>query len=99
LDVLSGMGILGSAGIAVMIALMGKGAWRHFWNHPDKARLCVMWLSVLITATLGTVCYSRDVIAVAALGTLLVLEGKSSGETPAASIAAFAPAIDEEIEE
>lgn len=96
LDVLSGMGILGSFGVAAMIFLMGKGALRGFGNHPDKEQLCVMWLSVLVTATLGTVCYSRDVMAVAALGTLLVLEGKPAEETPVASVAVFVPAMDEE---
>lgn len=99
LDVLSGMGILGGIGVAILIFLMGRGSLRHFRSHPDKARLCVMWLSVLITATLGTVCYSRDVMVVAALGTLLVLEGKPAGETPVVSTAAFTPAMNEEKEE
>lgn len=99
LDVLSGMGILGGIGVAILIFLMGRGSLRHFRSHPDKARLCVMWLSVLITATLGTVCYSRDVMVVAALGTLLVLEGKPAGETPVVSTAAFTSAMNEEREE
>lgn len=80
LDLLSGMGILGGLAVAAMIFAMGRGSLRMIRNHPDKAQLCVMWLSVLVTATLGTVCYSREIMAVAALGTLLVLEG-----TPAAN--------------
>jgi len=86
LDLLSGMGILGGLAVAAMIFVMGRGSLRMIRNHPDKAQLCVMWLSVLVTATLGTVCYSREIMAVAALGTLLVLEGASAAaDKPAAN--------------
>lgn len=96
LDALSGMGILGSAGVAVIILLMGKGALHGFGNHPDRAQLCVVWLSVLVTATLGTVCYSREIMVVAALGTMLILEGVPADGGQAALPAAAAPAMKEE---
>jgi len=88
LDLLSGMGILGTAAVCGMIWLMGRGSLQGVKQSPHKAQLCVMWLAVLVTATLGTVCYSRDVMAVAALGTLLVLEGgqaQPAGENQAGS--------------
>lgn len=91
LDVLSGCGLLGGAVVALMLWLMGRGAFRGFVQHPAKAQLCVVWLSVLVTASLGTVCYSRDIMAVAALGTLLVMEGMPSAGGTGASVATFVP--------
>ena len=94
LDVLSGMGLLGGAAVCLMIWLMGRGSLRGIRQHSDKAQLCIVWLSVLVTASLGTVCYSREIMAVAALGTLLVLEGKAqpAGDTPDAPRVSASPA-------
>ncbi|MBO5501285.1 MAG: hypothetical protein J6A48_04615, partial [Clostridia bacterium] len=87
LDVLSGMGLLGAALVCLMLWLMGRGCFRGCKNHPAKAQLCIVWLSVLVTATLGTVCYSREIMAVAALGTLLVLEGRPLAENEVIPVA------------
>jgi hypothetical protein len=76
LDLLSGVGLLGAAVVGVLIWLMGRGSLGGIRQSKNKARLWVVWLSVLVTAALGTVCYSRDIMAVAALGSLLVLEGE-----------------------
>ncbi len=75
LDLLSGAGVLGTAGVCGLIWLLGRGTLRGIRQSESKAQLCVVWLCVLVTALFGTVCYSRDIMAVAALGSLLVLEG------------------------
>lgn len=80
LDLLSGAGILGTALVGGLIWLMGRGILRGFRRSESKAQLCVMWLCVLVTALFGTVCYSRDIMTVAALGSLLVLEGEAPAE-------------------
>lgn len=80
LDLLSGVGLLGTAAVCGMIALMGRGLLRGVRKSPDRARLCVMALAVLATALLGTVVYSRDIALVACAGTLLTLEGGGCGE-------------------
>ena len=89
LDMFSGCGLVGTAIIALMLWLMGRGAFRGVDQHPDRAQLCVVWISVLVTATFGTVCYSREIMAVAALGTLLVLEGKSVTGDACGSVASL----------
>ena len=95
LDVFSGCGLLGAAVVGVMLWLMGRGAFRGVGQHPAKVQLCVVWLSVLVTACLGTVCYSRDIMAIAALGTLLVLEGTPTADSAGASVATFSPGAEE----
>ena len=77
LDLLSGTGLLGAALAGGMIFLMGRGSLRGVRSHPHRAQLCVCGAAILVTALLGTVVYSRDVMAVAAIGTLLILEGES----------------------
>ena len=81
LDLLSGFGLAGGLAVCGLIWLMGRGSLRGLKTSPFRAQLCVVWLAVLMTAVLGTVCYSREIMAVAALGTLLALEG---GTKPAA---------------
>ena len=76
MDLLSGMGILGAAAVGGMIFLMGRGALKGLKQCPYKAHLFLTAAAVLVTASLGTVVYSRDIMAVAAIGTLLVLEGE-----------------------
>ena len=82
LDLLSGLGLLGTALFGAMMFAMGRGALHGVCRSPERAQLCVMAISLLATAALGTVCYSRDIMAVAALGTLLVLEGTRRANPP-----------------
>lgn len=77
LDLLSGFGLAGGLAVCGLIWLMGRGSLRGLKTSPFRAQLCVVWLAVLVTAVLGTVCYSREIMAVAALGTLLALEGST----------------------
>ena len=77
LDLLSGTGLLGTALVSGMIVLMGRGSLRGVKAHPQRAQLCVMGCAIFVTALLGTVVYSRDIMAVAAIGTLMILEGES----------------------
>lgn len=74
LDLFSGVGLLGAALVGGMIWLMGRGALRGLRSSAHRAQLGVMAAVLLVIATLGTVCYSRDILTVAALGALLVLE-------------------------
>lgn len=81
LDLLSGMGIVGTALVGGMLWLMGRGALRRLNACPYKAQLLMMALALAVTALLGTVVYSRDIMVVVAMGTLLVLEGTQTKET------------------
>jgi len=74
LDLLSGMGILGAVAVGFMIWLMGRGALKGLKRCPWKAHLFLTAAVMLATASLGTVVYSRDIMAVAAIGTMLVME-------------------------
>ena len=78
LDLLSGMGLMGTALVGCMVWLMGRGALRGVKQHPDRAQLALAGCAVLAVTSLGTVFYSRDVMAVAAMGLLLVMEEKSA---------------------
>lgn len=77
LDLLSGTGVLGALVAAGMIFLMGRGSLSGVRRHPQRAQLIVCACAVFVTALLGTVVYSRDILAVTVIGTLLILEGES----------------------
>lgn len=74
LDLLSGTGIIGAAIAGGMIWLMGRGSLRGLKAHPQRAQIFVMFASVGVIALLGTVVYSRDILAVVMLGALCVME-------------------------
>lgn len=76
LDLLSGMGVVGTALAGGMMWLMGRGLLRGVKRHPDRAQLGMAACALLAVAGLGTVFYSRDIMAIAAIGTLLVLENE-----------------------
>ena len=76
LDLLSGMGVLGAALVGGMIYLMGRGLLRGARRSSARAQLVMMAVALCACALLGTVVYSRDILAVAAMGALLVLEGE-----------------------
>lgn len=76
LDLLSGMGMLGAAAVGGMVWLMGRGMLRGMRRSRSRAQLCVAALAVSAVALLGTVVYSRDVMVVFALGSMLALEGE-----------------------
>ena len=73
---LSGMGVIGTALAGGMMWLMGRGLLRGVKTHPDRAQLCMLAVACVLVATLGTVFYSRDIMAVAALGALVILQKK-----------------------
>lgn len=72
-DLLSGAGLIGTAFFGFMVWLMGRGLFKGFKQHPQ---LWVMTAALLVSATLGTVFYSRDIMAVYAIGALLLLENE-----------------------
>ena len=77
LDLLSGLGLIGTALAGGMVYLMGRGSLRGLKASPDRAQLWMMILAFAVVASLGTVVYSRDIMTVFALGALLVLEKES----------------------
>lgn len=74
LDLLSGMGVTGAALVGGMIWLMGRGSLRGLKASPHRAQICMMFAAIGVTALLGTVVYSRDIMVIAALGALCVME-------------------------
>ena len=74
LDLLSGAGLIGLLGMGLMLWLMGRGSLRGLRSHRHRTHLLVMFVSVIVIAALGTVVYSREILLVAMLGTLFVLE-------------------------
>lgn len=75
LDLLSGVGILGAAVFAAMLWLMGRGMLKGARKSPYFAQICLSLIALLVTASLGTVFYSRDILCVLCMGILLVMEG------------------------
>ena len=71
-DLLSGMGMLGTAVVLAMLWLMGRGLFKGVRKNPYFAQLCMMALALLAVSTLGTAFYSRDIMAVFAMGILLI---------------------------
>lgn len=78
LDLLSGAGILGTLAMGGMVWVMGRGLLRGVRTNPHRAQLCVMGCTLFVIALLGTVNYSRDVMAIFAIGILLVMEGRKA---------------------
>lgn len=77
LDVLSGLGLLGSAVFAGMIFLVGRGSLRGLRRHDALPTLLLQWIALAVIATLGTVVYSRDIALVAALSSFFLLREPS----------------------
>jgi len=76
LDLLSGAGVAGVLIVGLMLWLMGRGSLRGLRQNPDRAHLIVMYAAVFLIAALNTVVYSREILVVALLGTLFVLEAQ-----------------------
>ena len=76
LDLLSGMGVIGAALAGGMMWLMGRQSLAGMRKSPYCAQLWMCFAAIGVTALLGTVVYSRDILTVAALGMLLVLENE-----------------------
>lgn len=74
LDLLSGMGILGTGFAGVMVAAIGRGSMKGMSKSPYRAQLLFMLAVLVVVALFGTVVYSRDIMLVATVGLLLVLE-------------------------
>ena len=77
LDLLSGMGVIGAAAVDGMIWLIGRGSMKGFKQSGARAQIVVAAALLGAIAATGTVVYSRDIMAVFALGSMLALEGES----------------------
>lgn len=76
LDLLSGMGVLGTAVLGGMAALMGRGLLRGVRQCPYRAQLCLSAVALFFCALLGTVFYSREIALVLSLGAAAILEAR-----------------------
>lgn len=74
LDLLSGVGVIGTMLVGDMIAVIGRGSLKGIRSNPYRAQLLLMLAVLLVASLFGTVVYSRDIMLVVALGILLVLE-------------------------
>ncbi len=67
LDLLAGLGILGTAGFLGLIYGAGHGVGREIWHSKITAHLLVQWAAFLAFATLDTVFYAREISLVLCL--------------------------------
>lgn len=90
LDMLSGIGIIGTAVVVTMIWLMNKGLWKAAKKSEAFPHLVLMGAALLLLSSFGTSFYSRDVWLVYALSLLLTsvlaitphpLPGEGSSDT------------------
>ncbi|MBE5778968.1 MAG: hypothetical protein E7331_06495 [Clostridiales bacterium] len=72
LDLLSGMGVVGTALVGIMIGIMQQGLWKGAKKSTMFPHLVLMGAALLMLSTFGTSFYSRDVYLVYAMGLLLV---------------------------
>lgn len=76
LDLLSGLGVLGTAVFLAMQALMLRGGLRGVRKAPAVRRSGRLGCVFLAVAALGTVFYSRDIFLVLAGGLAGILSSK-----------------------
>ena len=76
LDLLSGLGMLGTAVFLAMQALMLRGGLRGLRQSPCRAQVWTADCVFLAVAVLGTVFYSRDIFLVLAGGLAGILSSK-----------------------
>ena len=74
LDLLSGLGLVGTAAFAALLYGAGHGALKGLGQSPRRVWLRLSLVLVGITAALGTVVYSREISAVVCFGALAILE-------------------------
>jgi len=73
LDLLSGMGLIGSAAFGAGAWLIGRGSNKGITRSPAFAHLALQRVFLLVCLTLGTVFYSREIPLVVCLSTALIL--------------------------
>ena len=75
LDLLSGIGLLGTAAFSLCVWLVGRGSEKGLRASPAYAQLVLQRLLMFACLVLGTVFYSREMSLVFCLSTALVLRG------------------------
>ena len=70
LDLLSGVGILGTLAVCGLLFVLHRGAFRGVKKSASFPHLLLMGLTLLFIATLGTAFYSREMFVVYAAGLL-----------------------------
>jgi len=76
LDLLSGLGLIGTAAFALAAWWIGHGAEKGIRRSPAFAHLAVQRLFLLACLALGTVFYSREIALVACLSAALLMNGQ-----------------------
>ena len=61
LDLLSGLGLLGTAAFAMGAWVIGRGTLSGIGRSPQRAHLALQWALLLVCMALGTVFYSREI--------------------------------------
>ena len=74
LDLLSGMGILGTAAFAFGAWVIGRGSQKGLSKHPAMPQVAVQRLVLFACLALGTVFYSREISLVLCLTAALMLQ-------------------------
>lgn len=70
LDLLSGVGILGTLAVCGLLAVLSRGTWSGTKKSASFPHLILMGLTLVVIASLGTAFYSREMFVVYAAGLL-----------------------------
>jgi len=77
LDLLSGMGILGTTAFAFGAWVIGRGSQKGFRKNPAFAQVVLQYVCLFLCLALGTVFYSREIPLVLCLTAALLLREPS----------------------
>lgn len=83
LDLLSGVGLLGTLAVGGLLFLLHRGAWNGTKKSASFPHLVLMGLTLVVIASLGTAFYSREMFVVYAAG-LLFFSAQAEDVTPSA---------------
>ena len=61
LDLLSGVGLLGTSAFGLGVWVIGRGSEKGLWRHPAMPHLLLQRLMLVVCLALGTVFYSREI--------------------------------------
>ena len=83
LDLLSGMGILGTAAFGLGAWVIGRGSQKGIRHSPAFAQVVLQYVALFLCMALGTVFYSREIPLLLCLTGALLLREKPADSTQA----------------
>lgn len=83
LDLLSGIGILGTAAFGLGAWIIGRGSQKGIRHSPAFAQVVLQYVALFLCMALGTVFYSREIPLLLCLTGALLLRGKPADSTQA----------------